>query len=624
MSFKHVVGHRSLLALVLAFLALCMLYNVITPLGEGPDEPGHAGYVFFLAREGRLPVQCASPCVSDVPGSGHHPPLAYLLAMPAVLWLSPDRRTIDLPGNPRFTWAGGDQVNAASHGSREQWPWDAQVLAWRLARLASTLAGVMTIVCTYLAAAAIRRPSNSAAAAYAETMPLLAASLVAFNPQFVFTASLVTNDTLLAACSAALLWLIMSGRPSLRRALAVGLVLGLALVTKQSALALAPLALGWCIAAGGRWQETPRRPGWQRLAAMLARMAVVAGVAAIVSGWWYARNWRLYGDVFGLQLFQAEFITQAFDAASLDAWAGALATLNESFWARFGWMNLPAPAWVHLVYGVVVLAGLAGWINAAGRGRLSLAGAAAACWPLVALPVLALVWLVSFALTAGLVAWQGRLLFPALPAIAIILARGLTGWQKTQGGQKAMGRLHPWRLLLAVFVLLAAWLPFGVIRPAYPFETLPEPVARAWRGVPVYARFARTTEPGAVIRAWRLEGALRPGATLELTLLWHALSRQDRNWETFVHLVDSGGTIVVDDDREPRDGAYPMAQWVAGDWIEARYLLALPANLPPGAYTLRVGLWDPATNRRAAFFDDDDVRDPEGDHAVLTTVLIAE
>ena len=615
-----VAGHRSLLALILAFLALCMLYNAITPLGEGPDEPGHAGYVFFLAREGRLPVQCASPCVSDVPGSGHHPPLAYLLALPAALWLSPDRRAIDLPGNPRFTWAGGDQVNAATHGSREQWPWDDQVLAWRLARLASTLAGALTIVATYLAARTVQQPSNGTSSAHAERMPLLAASLVAFNPQFVFTASLVSNDALLAACSATLLWLVMSGRQSLRRALAAGLVLGLALVTKQSGLVLAPIALGWCVVAGGGCHDAPRRPLWQRLSPVLVRIAIVAGGAAMVSGWWYGRNWRLYGDPFGLQLFQAEFITQAFDAVSLAAWAGALATLYESFWARFGWMNLPAPAWVYLVYGVVVLAGLAGWFNAAGRGRVSVA----AHWPLVVLLMLTLAWLVSFALTAGLVAWQGRLLFPALPAIAMMLARGLTGWQTTHEVQEVLDRLHPWRLLIAALVLLAVWLPFGVIRPAYPFETLPEPVARAWRGVPVYARFARTTEPGAVIRAWRLEGALRPGATLELTLLWHALSRQDRNWVTFVHLVDGSGTIVVDDDREPRDGAYPMVQWVAGDWIEARYVLALPANLPPGAYTLRVGLWDPATNRRAAFFDDDDVRDPEGDHAVLTTVLIAE
>jgi hypothetical protein len=65
-----------------------------------------------------------------------------------------------------------------------------------------------------------------------------------------------------------------------------------------------------------------------------------------------------------------------------------------------------------------------------------------------------------------------------------------------------------------------------------------------------------------------------------------------------------------------------MSQWVAGDWVEARYTLAIPADLPPGLYALRVGLWDPATGRRAAFFDDDNVYDPDSDHVVLTTLVI--
>ena len=51
------VRYTGLTIIVLAFVALATLYSVVTPLGEGPDEPGHARYMFFLAREGRLPVQ---------------------------------------------------------------------------------------------------------------------------------------------------------------------------------------------------------------------------------------------------------------------------------------------------------------------------------------------------------------------------------------------------------------------------------------------------------------------------------------------------------------------------------------------------------------------------------------
>src|SRR5215217_6465359 len=81
---------------------------------------------------------------------------------------------------------------------------------------------------------------------------------------------------------------------------------------------------------------------------------------ALISGWWYARNWRLYGDLFGLAAFQAEFITQSFDATSAAAWVAALAQLHGSFWARFGWMNVAPPGWVIWFFTSVELAALIG------------------------------------------------------------------------------------------------------------------------------------------------------------------------------------------------------------------------------------------------------------------------
>jgi hypothetical protein len=224
-------------------------------------------------------------------------------------------------------------------------------------------------------------------------------------------------------------------------------------------------------------------------------------------------------------------------------------------------------------------------------------------WALLALPLLAFAWVVSFALTAGLVAWQGRLLFPALPAIAIVLTIGLALW-----GNKAQ-RTENKRLSFIVFFvlcslfLIAAWLPFGVIRPAYPFHTLPERVALERIGTPTYGRLGLVGDPGAELRGWLLAGAARPGNTVDLTLIWHALGRQNRSWTVFIHLVDTKEQIVAEDNAQPQAGAFPMKQWVAGDWVEDQHMLALPMDLVPGSYTLRVGLYDPRTERRAAVFD---------------------
>ena len=47
----------ALVAVLLAFAAAAVWYSQVIPLGEGPDEPGHAEYAFFVARTGSLPDQ---------------------------------------------------------------------------------------------------------------------------------------------------------------------------------------------------------------------------------------------------------------------------------------------------------------------------------------------------------------------------------------------------------------------------------------------------------------------------------------------------------------------------------------------------------------------------------------
>jgi hypothetical protein len=633
--------------LVMAFLALAVLYSAAVPLGEGPDEPGHAAYAFFLARAGRLPVQRADQLQSDVPGEGHQPPLAYALAAPLALWLPPQERRLDLIGNPRFTWVGGAEVNAVAHGSREYLPWGGTELAWHLMRLVSVALGAVTVLSTYLAARVIDCKLQIAGCRLGSTqspisnprspVPLLAAGLVAFNPQFLFVSALVTNDALLAALSAGLLWLVVrteARRPS-REAIAIGTVLGLALLTKQSAIILIPIAMLAVVRWDGR--EAGERRKHKALARFtaplllrsLAPSLIVLMTAALVAGWWYLRNWQLYGDLLGLAAFRGEFTTQPFQIGSLAAWIAALAQLHASFWARFGWMNVAPPAWALWLIGAIELIGLAGLIRAAlatrrdyerrsvagpewrrrvGDRLLALSGgegSATGYWPLVALLTLAFVWIIGFALTAGLVAWQGRLLFPALPAIAILLAKGIENAKlKMQNVLSHVSRFTFYILHLAL-IAIAIWLPYGVIRPAYPPQTLPEAIARSRIGTPAQARFRRSGERSVALRGWRLDGPARPGAPLNVALIWYASSRQGHDWVVFVHLVDTQDRIVAEDNRPPRDGAFPTTQWAIGDWVEDPHSLRLPADLADGIYTLRVGLYDPKrNNQRAGVYGD--------------------
>jgi hypothetical protein len=408
-------------------------------------------------------------------------------------------------------------------------------------------------------------------------------------------------------------------RRQIREAVALGSVLGLALLTKQSAIMLVPVALLALVAWRGDERvklaigETRARTGGAlraRLAHSFTRSpvrpssllsaALMIAVSALIAGWWYVRNQRLYGDLFGLAAFRGEFATQPFQISSPTAWAMALGQLHASLWARFGWMNIAPPAWPLWLIGAIELIALAGLVRAAiwtwradrWSSTMSRFEGVVGHWSLIAIPALALAWISSFAVTAGLVAWQGRLLFPALPAIAILLARGLAAWEN-----KVVSRLFLFFVLCSLF-LLAAWMPGNVIRPAYPPQTLPEPVALARAGNTVLFRFRRRGERSITLRGWRLEGPARPGAMLDLTLTWYASARQVRDWVVFVHLVDSQGRIVAEDNRQPRDGAFPTTQWNLGDWIEDRHQLQLPADLPGGVYMLRIGLYDSRNNQR--------------------------
>jgi hypothetical protein len=66
----------------------------------------------------------------------------------------------------------------------------------------------------------------------------------------------------------------------------------------------------------------------------------------------------------------------------------------------------------------------------------------------------------------------------------------------------------------------------------------------------------------------------------------------DTSYTGFVHLLDANGQIVAQDDHVPLQNQYPTTRWVNGEVVEDRFVLRLPADLPPGEYALEIGLYD--------------------------------
>ncbi|HFD39149.1 MAG TPA: hypothetical protein ENJ31_04785 [Anaerolineae bacterium] len=101
-------------------------------------------------------------------------------------------------------------------------------------------------------------------------------------------------------------------------------------------------------------------------------------------------------------------------------------------------------------------------------------------------------------------------------------------------------------------------------------------------------------------------------ATCNLSLYWQALAPADRDYTVFVHLLGPQGSIVAQDDAPPGDPFFPTTTWLPGDVVLDEHTLSLPADAPPGEYTLRVGLYHQPSGERL------------GEAAVLTTFSLPE
>jgi hypothetical protein len=120
---------------------------------------------------------------------------------------------------------------------------------------------------------------------------------------------------------------------------------------------------------------------------------------------------------------------------------------------------------------------------------------------------------------------------------------------------------------------------------------------------------------GIVLEGYRLGArSVRAGETLALTLLWRADSGPTLDhWKVFTHLLDSSSRVVAQRDAEPADNLRPTTSWKPGERIEDNYGITVPPNLPPGSYTLEIGMY--AGEKRAVFGG-------EGDHLVLGTIEV--
>ena len=461
---------RPLVPLLLAAGLLAVAWATIVPPFQGPDEDAHFAYVQHLAETGKAP----SPSVTS--GAGAHSTelqralerLGLLATMgnagarPAwgvadlAEWAAFER---DLPAAQRSDGAGANPIAknpplyyAIAAVAYEASP--SRSLFGRLAatRLVGVLLFVLVVALTWLAAAELT------ARAWAR---LLAAGVVALEPQLAFMAGIANADILLVAIWTAFVALAIR---TLRRGPTtprVGGLVALAVLsplTHGRGLALLPalavvLALAW-------WRHRPPLP--RALAWAGGGIAAVAVALLAVRHFTTSGGGVTGGALYGGQtsyIEQGGFALGDFLAHVWRFYLPALPGMGErlgpafgfrqmwveTFWGKFGWLDVSFPSRVYtlLRYGVVLLlAGTAAALAARWRelrGEWTVAVALAA----TGASLVALLHLVSYLalLDSGDTLIVGRYALPLVGLVALAIAFVATSLPRRLGPLLAAGLL---------------------------------------------------------------------------------------------------------------------------------------------------------------------------------------
>ncbi len=635
--------HLGLFLALLVYLGLAFAYFFIIPIFEGPDEWTHTGHIKYIAEGNGLPVMLPGQGI----WGGQQPPLYYAVA---ALLVQP----FDLDGveeyeetrrNPHaaigYALDPGNKNNYL-HQPTEAFPYRGLSLTVHVLRLYSMIYGLIALIFIYLTAFEIYESATSVASRKwqvasgksqvasrksqianhhspftihyslftihnSQLFAAAVALVVATQPMFAFITASVANEPANIAFCAVGLWLVQryvlrGPSESWHRPAALGITLGLISLSKMTGLSFGLVAvIAILITAFSRRKQ----PGAARL---LWRDGLIIGLLFVaVGGWWYWRNYQLYGDFFQQGLYKIYFNVDP-APLTLSDFLYTLSTGEVSFWATFGWLNIAAPEWVYRLYRIVSRIGLIGvglagllWLLQRIRYRQSapdrpekpdhypLFAIRYSSFPFPSALILHLLFpvILAFSLTrlvaieGGL---QGRQLLPALGSIAIVI---IWGWWTLSPPR---WRLPVTTILLAGLLAVAVWLPYGVVAPAY---IPPSPLAEAELPADL-ARLDWSYNDDIRLLGVKIGTEVsRPGERIPVTAYWQALRPMTTNYSVFVHLIGRGYTNIGQLNSYPGLGLRPTSTLQPGQIIVDTYPVQVNGGAAaPTRLLVNLGLFD--------------------------------
>ncbi|MBI1293816.1 hypothetical protein GC175_02510 [bacterium] len=562
-------------------------YSVQVPPFETPDEVHHYAFARHLAQGNSLPVQTVENH-GRWEHEGTQAPLYYLILGRLIAGIDQsDFELVDQVnpyanlGNPLFPGNKNYMLYSAV-----AYPLSGTVLAVSIGRWLSLLMGIGTLLFCY-GIARFAFPGSTGAA-------LAALLTVAAIPQFQFISATVSNDNaVILFGSAVLFWLarllsLPSERPILWYEWGVlGVLLGAAALSKLQGLGLLGLAAMTIL-----WLAWLRRDFRLLLRAFLP----VALPVLLIAGWWYWRNFTLYGDWLGVdQLLSINGMRS--DPHTLAQFWGELRGVRYSFWGLFGWFSILMPLFIYRVLDVISLIAVAGvavtqyslWRREDSFPKQQTARRVhllVLVW-FAMLVALLLYWL-SFA-TSG----QGRLLFPALGAVGVCLVMGIDVWV----------RRFAWQLRYALVLSVPGGL---LIASLYALVVL---LPRSYQVLPAVATPPISAESRQVVFGEQIElmavdvpqGRFVTGDVIEVTLYWRTQSPIAQDYPLFVQLLSPDQQVLGNITSHPGWGRLPTTLWEVDKVYVDQYRLPVDGIIDaqsPVAATVAVGFFDARTQER--------------------------
>ncbi|HET9909741.1 MAG TPA: hypothetical protein VFQ23_24045, partial [Anaerolineales bacterium] len=376
------------------YFFLAVGYSLLMPLWEAPDEPAHYHLAWRIVRVGEYASEERNYEATQ-PRPYYYFASLFIRALDKIdpaysdYYFPKEFKFNIRVAKPRFDW------NAENY----RFLLGVYVLRW-----VNVLFGALALWLNYKSFCLIA-PDKP-------TLRLSALALAALTPQYLHIMSSVNNDALGTVAGALLFYLairILNGAPVWLSLLTILLALALPLSTKLTVL---PVSAAVIVIIGVKWFFSLNQKRWLVIAAVLVLFVGVLIYILFPDSIQSASHeitWRLFG-----------LRKRGVDAEYLNVITNQII---QTYWGKVGWLAVGLPDWIFKLMTALGFLGAVLQVRKLINHRLTPQFTLWAGTFLIALFTILAV--ARNGLTTG--ATQGRLLFPAIGAISLLM---LSGWHE--------------------------------------------------------------------------------------------------------------------------------------------------------------------------------------------------